>query len=155
MPSYRTHNNFNLLLILPLVATGVYLYLNPTHLQLGIFIASFVYATLFMSPDVDVANKIKLLSLRGLFSIPFKSYAFFFKHRGISHSLILGTLTRVVWLFLFVALLLYGLDQWVFVKDHTTSFVKLYKKELLFAFAAIFIADAAHVFLDRLKKRLM
>ena len=151
MPSYKVHNRFNLLLVLPLAATFIYLYLHPSRFQLGLFIGCFVYGTLFMSPDMDVANKIRLFSLRGILSIPFKSYALFFKHRGISHHFFLGTLTRVAWLFMYTALALYLFDKAVLSQKQAMTFYRVYKYELLYSFAAIFLADLSHIALDKSK----
>ncbi|MCH9631258.1 MAG: hypothetical protein S4CHLAM37_12800 [Chlamydiia bacterium] len=153
MSNYKTHNSFNILFLLPLAAAGVYLYMNPTNMQLIVFVSVFLYATLFMSPDMDVANKIRWLSLRGLLSIPFKSYARVFKHRGISHSIFLGTLTRILWLFGFCAIVLYFCDVFFIARTKAEIFYKMYKKELLFALLAVFLADIGHIFLDRMKRR--
>ena len=49
---------------------------------------------------MDLANKIKFRSWRGILTLPFRGYALFFRHRGISHSFLFGTLTRVLWLLL-------------------------------------------------------
>lgn len=152
MSSYKSHNTFNVFLVLPLAAAGIYLYLKPTNLQLFIFIAVFVYGTFFMSPDMDLANKIKWFSLRGLFSIPFKTYSRVFKHRGFSHSLVFGTISRVLWLFGFVALILYLTGAFLAVKAKTLLLYHAHKKEFYYAFFGVFLSDIGHILLDRIKK---
>lgn len=151
MANYKTHSIFNVFLVLPLFTMSIYFYLHPTRFQLLIFIITFVYTTLFMSPDMDLAYKIKWHSLRGLLSLPFRSYARVFKHRGLSHSLLLGSLTRILWLSLFILLLLYACN-WVFFSKKTllTSYT-LYKREFFYGFCGIWLADSSHVFLDKLK----
>jgi len=100
-----------------------------------------------MSPDMDVSHKIKPFSLRGLLSLPFLGYAKLFKHRGISHSLLLGSLTRVAWLggiFLLVSYLFHI----PFLKTYSFYFTH-YKQEILYSFLGIFTADGSHILLDR------
>ncbi|PCI95996.1 hypothetical protein COB11_00520 [Candidatus Aerophobetes bacterium] len=154
MSNYKTHNSFNILFLLPLAAVGVYLYMKPSNMQLIVFVSVFLYATFFMSPDMDIANKIKWFSLRGLFSIPFKSYALLFKHRGISHNILFGTLTRILWLFGFCAIILFFCDVFFLASAKAKVFYKMYKIELFYAFLAVFLADIGHIFLDRIKKRI-
>ncbi|MCF7806397.1 MAG: metal-binding protein [Simkaniaceae bacterium] len=151
MANYRTHSFFNLLLILPLAAFAIIYFLQPTRFDLYIFIAAFGYATLFMSPDSDIANKIKLFSLRGLMTLPFRPYSKIFAHRGISHWLIIGTLTRIAWLaFLFIII-------YTFIYKKTMSlnpilhFYNVHKTSVLYCFSGLCISDMGHLLLDRKK----
>ena len=161
MPSYRTHTAFNLFLVLPISLTALYCSMHPKNAQLVSFMAMFIYTTLFMSPDMDLSYKIKWYSLRGLLSLPFRSYARVFKHRGISHSLLLGSLTRVVWLSLVIILLLLCLSFLLSHPFFVTSYVATsclvtsyihYKKEIFYGLSGICLADAAHILLDKCLK---
>ncbi len=151
MPKYSTHTTFNLSLSFPLILTGLYLYIHPTNSQLGIFSIAFIYTTLFMNPDMDVAHKIKRSSLRGVLSLPFIGYAKVFKHRGISHTLILGSITRVLWLCTVAFFICYGLNLCFFTKQSLIHYCMDYKKELLYGLIGIFSADASHLILDKFK----
>ena len=95
---YKEHAQFNLLIALPLLLAAGYFFLHPKRDLLLIFGGTFAYSTLFMNPDMDLANQIRLFSLRGFFSLPFRSYSKFFSHRGLSHNLLLGSATRILWL---------------------------------------------------------
>jgi len=151
MPKYSTHTTFNLSLSFPLILTALYLYSHPTPLQLGFFSIAFIYTTLFMHPDMDIAYKIKKLSLRGFLSLPFIGYANLFRHRGISHTLILGSITRILWLCAVVFIICYAFNLCFFTKTSLTLYCIHYKKEMLYGFIGICTADASHLLLDKLK----
>ncbi|MDE3048256.1 MAG: DUF2227 family putative metal-binding protein, partial [Verrucomicrobiota bacterium] len=97
------------------------------------FVAAFLYGTFFLHPDLDIAYKIKLFSLKGLLTLPFRPYSYLFRHRGISHMPVVGTLTRVLWLSLLL---------WLFCG--------LTLPPLWFALAGLAVADLFHILLDAL-----
>jgi uncharacterized metal-binding protein len=146
MAQYKTHTQFNLLLALPLLVVGMVYFLHPTYLHLLIFSAAFVYATLFMNPDLDLANQIKLLSIRGLLTLPFRAYSSIFRHRGLSHSPFFGTLTRMVWLGIIFLLILFLIDQPVPSRKAVLALLKT--PNYLFGLSAIMLADLCHLLLD-------
>jgi uncharacterized metal-binding protein len=150
MPQYKTHVVLNLFFALPLLVGTLYYWLHPTKESLVIFSCSFIYTSLFMSPDMDLADRIKWYSLRGLLSIPFRSYSKVFKHRGLSHSLLLGSLTRIGWLSVFILVIVYLSIGFSLSLDQIIAYVVLYKKELLYCFAGIFSADVVHILTDKL-----
>ena len=101
-----------------------------------------------MSPDVDVANQIKLFSLRGLITLPFRLYAALFSHRGISHHPIWGSITRIVYL---SALFFAGLYLYSKTLPSAVDLFYLYSKykiQIWTGVAAIFLADFCHLILD-------
>ena len=146
MALYKTHATFNIVVALPLlICAGIY-FLNPTKSQLIIFAATFAYATLFMSPDLDLANKIKLFSFRGLLTLPFRGYSRFFKHRGLSHSLFFGTLTRILWLGVLLYLILFLFGRHLPDRDQVLALLK--NPRFLFGLTGIALADICHLLLD-------
>ena len=147
MANYQTHARFNLLLALPLLAFFLHYFFEPGRQPVILFSGAFAYATLFMNPDLDLANQIKIFSLRGLLTLPFRFYSLVFRHRGLSHHFFLGTLTRLLWLSCFYILIAYLWDQ---RNGYETlaSFYSRYKSHLIFVFSGIFCADAGHLFLD-------
>lgn len=128
-------------------------WLETEQKHLAIFSGTFLYATLFMTPDLDLAHKIKLFSLRGLLSLPFRSYSFFFKHRGLSHHIIFGTLSRLLWLFGIYLLILYAIYKNIDGYQKFTKFLLKNKEFSLYAFLGILLADLAHIFLDQIPKK--
>jgi uncharacterized metal-binding protein len=154
MPKYKTHCYFNSLFALPLLILFLYL-LKTESKYLAIFSCSFIYSTLFFSPDLDLIHKIKLFSIRGILSLPLIGYSKVFKHRGFSHLIVFGTLSRIVWaaliVFVFLAILL-SFERANFIKEGVLNFIKEEKTSFFYLFLALFCADGCHILLDKVKK---
>lgn len=149
MANYKTHVGFNLFLTLPiLVGLGCY-FVQLSEEALIIFTAAFTYATLFMNPDLDLVHQIKLFSLRGFLTLPFRGYSRICKHRGISHSFLLGSLTRIVWLSAIVFLFAFSFS----FSDTIFSFCKKFKLYFIYILTGICLADWSHLLLDAKKTR--
>lgn len=148
MSNYKTHTKFNLLLALPVLTAGIYYFLTPPHVYLGVFVGTFAYSTLFMTPDLDLVHQVKLRSLRGFFSLPFRYYSRFFRHRGLSHSLLFGSLTRILWLGGVALLIFYLIYQTLPSEKSFLLYFKKYKPFILYAFTGICLADGCHLLLD-------
>jgi uncharacterized metal-binding protein len=135
MPAYRTHVSINLFLGLPLSLGALKYSVLSTPTDTIAFAAAFIYGTFFLHPDVDLARNIRLFSVKGLLTLPFRPYSYLFRHRGISHMPIIGTLTRVIWL-----LLIFSIPfDWN-------------QPALWFALGGLAVADLFHVLLDQLVK---
>ena len=148
MAGYKGHSSFNLLLALPaLIALDHFFLHSPYPLALT-FSVSFAYTTLFMSPDLDLAHSIKLVSIRGVLSLPFRFYSRVFSHRGISHSFFFGSLTRIVWLFAFATLVFFLFNQELPSSSNLKKFYRTYEPFLLYGLAGICLADWCHLLLD-------
>lgn len=150
MAQYKTHTTFNVFLALPLILWGLNHYYKPSLTLYIIFSACFIYATLFMNPDMDIANKIKLFSLKGFLTLPFRGYSLIFRHRGMSHWFIIGSITRILWLSAFFYLILFIINKPIFNKKEIFSLLKT--SYFLYGFLGIVIADFCHLILD-FKKR--
>lgn len=149
MANYKTHVGFNLFLALPIVVgLGCY-FVHPSEKAVIIFIVAFTYATLFMNPDLDLVHQIKLFSLRGFLTLPFRGYSRICKHRGISHSFLLGSLTRIIWLSAIVCLFAFSFS----LSDTVFSFYKRFKVHFIYILAGICLADWSHLLLDAKKTR--
>lgn len=149
MANYKTHTGFNLFLMLPTLVGLSYYFIQPSEKLLTIFIAAFIYATLFMNPDLDLIHQVKFFSLRGILTLPFRGYSKVFRHRGISHSFLLGSLTRIIWLSVVLFLLSFSFS----FSGNIFSFCKQFKTYLLYALAGVCLADWSHLLLDFKKTR--
>lgn len=152
MPNYKEHAKFNILIALPLLLGAMYYFIHPHPHQLITFSGAFIYSTLFMNPDVDLTHQIRLLSIRGLFTLPFRSYSKIFKHRGLSHNVVLGSFTRIGWLILWAVIIFYGTYK---ALPETKIFFNFYKKYQFYFFyglGGICLADWGHLLLDRKKR---
>jgi uncharacterized metal-binding protein len=113
MPSGKTHLRIELF-VLPLC---VALLFAAQHYQLiavsweetAIFAGAYLFSSLMLSPDLDLRHNRsrRRWGPLGFLWIP---YTKIFKHRGVSHSLIFGTLTRLGYLGLLALLIALGLS---------------------------------------------
>ncbi len=148
MSNYKGHCSFNICVALPVLVAAQFYFLHPQPFLLYTFMGAFVYTTFFMSPDLDLVHNIKLRSLRGFFSIPFRAYSQLFKHRGISHSFFWGSLTRIAWLGGLGLLVFFLVYQTLPSEAYFKFYWKAYKPILLYGFAGICLADWSHLLLD-------
>ncbi|MBF0313212.1 MAG: DUF2227 family putative metal-binding protein [Oligoflexia bacterium] len=153
MPNRKTHIKINLILALPLGLALFYYAFKPVPLLLLlVFLLSFLYNTFVFNPDLDLARYVRPLSLKGLLIFPFIPYSWFFRHRGLSHSLLWGTSTRVLYLML-VMFVIYGM--WCFLTGAKGDWSYILgmletKKEIFITVAAAWVyGDIWHITLDR------
>ena len=148
MAQYKTHAKFNLFIALPCLAIACYYLFHPSWTLLSFFSGCFAYGTLFMSPDMDLAHQIKFFSIRGILTSPFRLYSKLFSHRGLSHSILFGTLTRLLFLASISLLILYLINQTLPSTDTFLSFLKTHQNYLSYSLAGLFLADLCHLLLD-------
>ncbi len=141
MPSYRTHVSVNLFLALPLSLAAMKYTAQSPLADMAIFSAAFIYGTLFLHPDLDLVRNTPLFSLKGLLTLPFRPYSYLFRHRGISHMPIIGTLTRILWLAALFCLFYCLINKPLPRLQETSS--------LLLAFIGLASADLVHLILDQ------
>ena len=148
MALYKTHTRFNILFALPLLILALIHFLHPHIHYVLTFSLTFAIATFFMNPDVDIANEIKLFSIRGVLTMPFRPYSMIFHHRGISHSMIFGTLTRILYLGVLTTIVLFICNHTFLEKINLFDLFRMYKYYFIFGFVGIFLADLCHLLLD-------
>ena len=100
MASGETHDNVGYALTVPVaIAASV-----AFNLQLGVIVGvSYFIGIHWLSPDLDTSSK--PFHRWGFLKVLWEPYQALIPHRGISHWLIIGTLTRVAYLALPVFLL--------------------------------------------------
>lgn len=115
MASGRRHETVNLLALGGLTAAWYWGGLNGQPLlpesvaplaARTAFVVSYLLGTFLVTPDLDLANRsVRAKSNWGVFGILWVPYGAVFKHRGLSHSWLLGPLTRLIYMvILFLAL---------------------------------------------------
>lgn len=150
MALYKTHSKLNVFIALPILL-GICVHLLQTEPKLLLlFASSFVYGTLYMNPDLDLANKIKLFSVRGILTLPFRLYSRIFRHRGISHSIFLGTFTRILFLLLLVFSTSYFILKMPFFHLDAYNYYKNNQVYFFYGFLGLFLADFFHILVDSL-----
>ncbi len=105
VPSGLAHRRISRLVLLLVVGTTAYYYKplveafgpDPVFEFALLFGLSFLIGTYLLSPDLDLEDSDPAKSW-GIVQVIWRPYARVFKHRGISHTPLIGTLTRVVYL---------------------------------------------------------
>ncbi len=109
VPSGQVHNAINTLSFVALA--GGYGYASSQNLlphfdvgQIGLFTTAFAAGTFLLSPDLDLAEQ-NVSSKRnwGLLGFLWVPYGWVFSHRGLSHTWLIGPLTRLFYLALLLA----------------------------------------------------
>jgi uncharacterized metal-binding protein len=96
MPGFRTHTAINVTVLAGLVTAS----LADGRFSNGLVAvaaASFLVATVFLSPDLDLRQSSPTRNW-GLLRWLWRPYQLVFKHRGVSHNLFLSSITRVAYL---------------------------------------------------------
>ncbi|WP_117238026.1 metal-binding protein [Thermus sediminis] len=108
MPAGRVHEAINLT-ALGLGGIAYLAYGGPLEDPRALaFALSYLTGTFLLSPDLDLAEKgVRAKRRWGVLGFLWRPYGWLFRHRGLSHTWILGPLTRLGYLF-FLLFLLYG-----------------------------------------------
>jgi uncharacterized metal-binding protein len=99
MPSGRTHLVIEAGILSALAAAGAGLVLRgslPTETLLA-FVGGFAFSMTFLTPDLDLVHS-RPMRRWGRLSILWWPYARMFRHRGVSHHMVWGPLTRMAYL---------------------------------------------------------
>ncbi len=70
----------------------------------AVFVLAYLFGTFLLSPDMDLARSDPMRNW-GLLHFVWRPYVQMFKHRGVSHMPVVGTLTRVLYLLAVVYIL--------------------------------------------------
>jgi uncharacterized metal-binding protein len=150
----RTHELINLL------ALPGFLYFLPKEFYLP-FSVGYVLGTFLLSPDLDLKHSKPSKRWKAL-KILWRPYQKKSKHRGISHIPLLGTFTRLLYIFLIITALHYLLyfllsSYW---QESTQKISQLnplilaeklaYKEWTFYALLGLIASELAHISLDLL-----
>ncbi len=145
MPSGKTHFAFELVLW-PLFLAGYDWFLQPTTTELTLFTGAYIFSSLLLSPDLDLYRN-RARRRWGPLGFIWTPYAKLFKHRGLSHSLLFGTMTRLLYLTLLFSLVAVGL---AYAGLALPGKLQIEPRLLLIAYAGLALPNLLHVLLDRL-----
>ncbi len=157
MSSGKTHDYLNM--TAGALLAGVMIGASWPAIVITPFVAGWLVATLIFSPDADVMPKKRTKILR-LILYP---YSIIFKHRGLSHSLLFGTITRIFYAVVVFGLFVFVLSKMGYIDFGTHNylaylghFVVNYNYDLVaykavtWLYLGMFGADLLHLLLDRL-----
>ncbi len=145
-----THDKLNL--ITGAVLTGIMVGTSFQWQRTVPFAFGWLLATFVLTPDLDIGPK----NRKSVVSILLYPYSVLFKHRGISHSFILGTITRIIYVYVIFIIISALLAYFSIIKDETNYLSLIlaydYQKEHYLIFTWIVIgmslADACHIVID-------
>jgi uncharacterized metal-binding protein len=151
MPSGRTHEAINLTLL----GLGGALYLaqggSPEEPRALAFLLGYLAGAFLLSPDLDLAEKgVRAQGRWGVLGALWRPYGWLFRHRGLSHTWILGPLTRLGYLLLLL-FLLYGLLKGVAAfmgASLALALPPLPKEVLLFGLLGYYLSQWLHLVAD-------
>ncbi|MEI8345915.1 MAG: DUF2227 family putative metal-binding protein [Pseudomonadota bacterium] len=156
MSKGKGHDRFNLLL--GAVILGILLGFEKSWQLCLSFSIGWLLSTLLFSPDADLGPQKRTGILR-LFLYP---YTFLSRHRGWSHSILWGTLGRILYLTVVVGVLVYLFNRLGYLPYTAKNFFQLVEKFIrhydyrqfhykvaVWFLVGMFGADLCHVFLDR------
>jgi uncharacterized metal-binding protein len=150
----RTHELINLL------ALPGFLYFLPKEFYLP-FGLGYVLGTFLLSPDLDLKHSKPSKRWKAL-KILWRPYQKKSKHRGISHIPILGTFTRLLYIFLLITALYYLLYFFLssYWQESTQKISQLnplilaeklaYKEWTFYALLGLIASELTHISLDLL-----
>ncbi len=155
MSSGKFHDKVNL--IAGSTFSGILIGLEQPVFAIGSFTSGWLIATFIFSPDTDTMPKKRTGPLQ-FFLYP---YSLMFKHRGLSHSFLWGTLIRVLYGVILFGIILFilnkmghisysGKDYAQFIKNFIFSwdFSLLSYQAVTWFFVGMLLADIHHYFLD-------
>ena len=161
MASGKWHDRFSLIfgavLTGPLIALGLNLAVALS------FTVGYLFATLMFSPDTDVMPK-KRSGILQFFLYP---YSILFKHRGLSHMIVIGTLTRIFYGLIVCSIAFYVLHGLGHISISHTDFLdglgiflthydyNLFEYQVVtWIILGMISADLCHIIVDRLSSLL-
>lgn len=152
MPSGKTHVHMELLL-LPGFLIAFHALLDPRWTELLLFASAFLAGSLWLSPDLDLrANAAR--RRWGPLGFIWLPYAKAFRHRGISHSPLVGPLTRLLYLGLVLGAVVAALGSLGFTLPRTSQLPAgpdrwPWIRALIASGAGLYLPNVLHVLLDR------
>ncbi len=149
---YRQHLVTNFSIGCALEGAAIYNNVGTSIVHLS-FAISFALATLLLSPDLDLFQSTPNRNW-GLLRILWWPYTRFFRHRGWSHIPIVGSLTRLLYIALWICITLASRDAIIgssILYGQLNDFVGFLQEnsELSWtAFGAVVASDISHLFGD-------
>jgi len=147
MPSGRVHFKIEAGLLLPLGVGGILLARGGwlSGKELAVFLLCYVFSSLFLSPDLDLWGS-RATRRWGIGRVLWYPYSKLFRHRSVSHNLLLGPLTRIVYL---GGLIILGLWGWNALHGSEIKFVGINPRLLGAALLGLYLPNQVHIVVDR------
>lgn len=155
MPRAGRHLQLELL-ILPL-ALAILRIFDVRFYKMGVFGICYIFSSLMLSPDLDLPAS-KILKRWGWLRVIWVPYQKMFKHRGMSHNLIFGPLTRIAYLTIILTIAIMVLDYllgWLeFPQGEFKISFSIVQDWLPIVFMGLYIPNFLHIVYDKLHTHL-
>lgn len=135
---------------MPVFLAGLYFY-GLDWPGLLTFAGAYLFSSLMLSPDLDLRSNSarRRWGLLGFIWVP---YTKVFKHRGLSHNLLLGPLTRIAYLFLLGALVVFALNYFGL---RANIQIHLDKEILAMIGIGFYLPNILHILYDRFDSKVL
>ena len=110
----------------------------------GSFLSSYLFSSLFLSPDLDLAQR-RASRRWGIGRVVWFPYAAMCRHRRLSHHLLFGPLTRILYLGGIVLGLLFGL---AFLTGRSVSFSRPSWQVVAAILSGLYLPNQIHILVD-------
>ncbi|MFQ6117976.1 MAG: metal-binding protein [Candidatus Bipolaricaulia bacterium] len=149
MPSGARHLRLESLL-LPVFLAGLYFY-GLGWPGLLTFAGAYLFSSLMLSPDLDLRSNSarRRWGILGFIWVP---YTKVFKHRGLSHNLLLGPLTRTGYLFLVGFIVIYALNYFGL---RANIQVHLDREVLVMIGIGLYLPNSLHILYDHFDSKVL
>ncbi|MCZ6632779.1 MAG: metal-binding protein [bacterium] len=161
MPSGKTHTRIDLgMLGVTLLLAAFFwgplcrLFGRDEMAEYGaIFVVAYLFGTFLLTPDMDLATSDPMANW-GLLRFLWRPYAHLFKHRGISHMPIVGTLTRVAYILVLVYVISAVANVFLDLKWKMSleDLGRIDRPSVLWALGGLCLPDLFHILADRMFK---
>ncbi len=161
MPSGKTHTRIDLICLAIILGAGAYFWGHLVRffgraemVEYGIiFVVAYLFGTFLLSPDLDLKTSDPVKNW-GILRWLWRPYARFFKHRGLSHVPIVGTMTRVIYILAVVGVLAAAANVCLNLgwKISLDNWKKIDLNVVLWAFAGLCLPDLFHILADHVLK---
>lgn len=149
MPSGGRHLRLELFL-LPLFLTGLY-FMKLGWLWPLTFGLAYLFSSLWLSPDLDLRSN-DARRRWGPLGFIWWPYTKVFKHRGLSHNLLFGPLTRIGYLFLLGFLIIHALN---YFGVRAAFYLRISNAILVMVGAGLYLPNVLHILYDHFDSRVL
>jgi len=148
VPSGKTHLKIEVTVWAACVVGSVFLQTKGalSWRTAGSFLSSYLFSSLFLSPDLDLAQS-RASRRWGIGRIVWFPYATLCRHRRLSHHLLFGPLTRIGYLGGIVLGLLFGV---AFLTGHSVSFSRPSWQIVAAILSGLYLPNQIHTLVDRI-----
>ena len=157
MPSGKTHTRIDLFLLVILLLAAAYFWgglvgffgRDEMAEYSIVFVVAYLFGTFLLSPDMDL-NTSDPMKNWGVLRLLWRPYAQVFKHRGLSHMPIVGTLTRVFYIFIVVYVLFAVANAFFDLgwKMSVDDLKEIDRYAVVWALAGLCLPDIFHIVAD-------